>query len=962
MKNLFKVFVCSMAVLAMGALTGCHNGDVYIYDSADAINGPSISINNSTASLAKSGEDIPVEITANSVWKVECSETWAVPMPSEGEGNATVSIKVSDNNGSTMRRATVTFTVYQKSTGWKWDKAELKIMQSATDEVYVEGDIEKLIAFIKSKHAGVSTNKGSATLAYPEDELTAVILANYGDGNNSTSLCVGDNTGYPDSAIKLYDSNWRANSNSSYPQGSVVKISGLKTATFINRYGVRQLEGVKVTRGEGSEELVIPELTIADLLTDQFQSQYVAVKDVKAAAEWDTKPWSIANNADENNREQEVTVGDSAGGTLNLYMTKYSTAFVKFTINASKTGTIKVVPSRYNSTIQASPLWTGDVLELSNVALLLSKNTAILNAEVGATDEITIQAQHGWTATTTGAGFTVSATSGEGNDDVLTITADAVSATELSTALGTVVLTSGGDKPEKQTITVRQRGTGSNTVEGLYDYIVVEEIAEGASVAGFASADQPFTAYVSAVNVISEADGKITDGGNYGGKVAICDNTGKLNSGIILYGIDDTHGLKIGQKVTVDFTNATYSPYNGLPELKGATVAAAAPEEIATLVVPELTVSEAKNSGRLGQYVCIKDVTPTADGAWAGSPATMKDASGATLATYVKGEASFGLIRYSKEQTGNLYGVMEMFSDYQLIPVSNKDIEAFKESTDPSVKIAADNLLFVNTEESKTIKLTIKNIADPYTVTTSTVDADNNQLDDHFVTSFDKTTGLLTVKALENTSSKAIEATMTIIVSFTNVEGNAATISPDKTVSLKQNAGVSAATELVLTREIIETALGSAIPTSAANKTWTTDEIGFYGYQIQTVNSALPPFKPYATSIAINSSTTASKKGYITNTTAMNDIQQIVVEVLSNSQNPLTVTLYVGNKPADDAAYDGVLAPVTKTAEPVKTELGAWRHTVTYSFAGYDYTYFKLVNETAAAFYTDKITISYNKE
>ena len=57
MKNLFKVFACSIALFSMSAMTGCDNGDVYIYESSDLTGQrPSISIDTPSVSIAKFGK------------------------------------------------------------------------------------------------------------------------------------------------------------------------------------------------------------------------------------------------------------------------------------------------------------------------------------------------------------------------------------------------------------------------------------------------------------------------------------------------------------------------------------------------------------------------------------------------------------------------------------------------------------------------------------------------------------------------------------------------------------------------------------------------------------------------------------------------------------------------------------------------------------------------------------------
>ena len=98
MKNLFKVFVCSIALFSMSALSGCHNGDVYIYESSQmGGQSPSISVDIPSISIARFSVEEEIAVTADSYWTVESDQSWVVALPSSGEGNATVSVSIDEN-------------------------------------------------------------------------------------------------------------------------------------------------------------------------------------------------------------------------------------------------------------------------------------------------------------------------------------------------------------------------------------------------------------------------------------------------------------------------------------------------------------------------------------------------------------------------------------------------------------------------------------------------------------------------------------------------------------------------------------------------------------------------------------------------------------------------------------------------------------------------------------------------
>ena len=936
MKNLFKVFACSIALFSMSAMTGCDNGDVYIYESSDLTGQrPSISIDTPSVSIAKFGKDMDVAVTADSYWTVESDQSWVVALPSSGTGNASVKIAIAENETNAMRRATVTFTVYQKSTGWKWDKAELAVTQSSSDAPYVQGEVEKLVEFIRTNHGGLSaTANESATLGYTEDSVEAVVLANYGDGNIDQLLAVGDNTGYPNSAILLYGFN--SSSISNYPVGSVVKVAGLKNASYNFRYGLRQLQSVTVTRTGDVRELVVPELTVAELLTNEYQGQYVAVKDVHAAADWNGKPWVAADR-------QTVVLENAEGTTLSVSMGKsqYAPLFANYTINSDKTGIIKALSGYFRSAVQIMPVYVSDVLELSNVALLLSSTDVILEATAGSEATITIQSMGEWTLKTDGTGFTVDPQSGDGNKNVVTVKATADATQDLSQTLGTITVTGGG---ETQTVTVRQKGIGGGvSIQGLNDYIVTNPVNNGGSLKGYG----PIKAYVAANNT----------GGNFYNTLAVVDNTGKPNSGMLFYGVNYTDAeLPVGAEVEIDLSEATYVPYNGLPEVSGAKITATGNK--VEMNVPELTVSEACSMNYVGQYICVKDVAPAAEGYWNNTSenyanTTLTNTSGASVTIRVNKNAEFAAEKYIVER-GNIYGVMEIYSSsYQMFPMSKADVAAFAEPTDPLLKLDTDNLTFVAGGETKQVVLTVKNVPSYEVVATTS----NN---DQFETEVSADKNTVSVIARPNETDIAIDAVLTVTVKYPEGELK-------QTVALKQNASVSADAERVtFSLASIEASVGeeiakSYIGTVADPSTWlhwTTDGIGFAGVRIQRPSAS----SAYQGTIQMQGNATdAARQGFITNTESLTDIQQIIVVLRANSATALNVSIFMGDKPADAADYEGTEVTPTSNTSVKDDASGQYVHTVSYEFAGNKYPYFKLVNKTRAAFYAESITVVYKK-
>ncbi len=170
------------------------------------------------------------------------------------------------------------------------------------------------------------------------------------------------------------------------------------------------------------------------------------------------------------------------------------------------------------------------------------------------------------------------------------------------------------------------------------------------------------------------------EGGNLFQILSLVDNTGEAGSGIILKGTDYTDAtLPVGSKVIVSLKYAEYDLYQGLPQVKMATVFATGDK-----VQMKVPVIDDKQAGDyLGQYVTVKSLTPSATAStWVvGGKTTTTNftgANGITIAARVTNYAEFKDQTIAQE-TADLSGVMEVYKDtYQLYPNSFADVAGFK--------------------------------------------------------------------------------------------------------------------------------------------------------------------------------------------------------------------------------------------------------------------------------------------
>ncbi len=196
-------------------------------------------------------------------------------------------------------------------------------------------------------------------------------------------------------------------------------------------------------------------------------------------------------------------------------------------------------------------------------------------------------------------------------------------------------------------------------------YTVLEGLSDGSKLNDYVAVK----GYVAANN----------EGGNMYRMLSIVDNTGEAKSGLIVYGTDYTEEtLPVGTKVIVSLAYAEFDNYNGLYEIKNATVFTT--DEKAAIVVPEISVDEAADY--LCQYVTVKGLTPSKSATtWVVGGKTTNteftDASGASIDARVTSYAEFA-DQSIGHVTADLSGVMQVYNgSYQIFPTSFEDVSGF---------------------------------------------------------------------------------------------------------------------------------------------------------------------------------------------------------------------------------------------------------------------------------------------
>lgn len=285
-------------------------------------------------------------------------------------------------------------------------------------------------------------------------KIKAVVIQNL-TGGNSTSLkniVVQDETA--GIAVRFVDD------NADFDFGDEVEISliGQQLSAYNGLLQINNLPNENVTK-IGTKPVVAKEITAAELLTGNYESQYVAVSNVQVAAADLGKTFATESAHGSINMEAE------SGGTFIMFTSRYA-AFRDETVPEGS-GTLKGIASVNNDVYQILPTTAADYAGMTGArfgvtnTLTVSPATIQFEATSGDTKDIAITASGAWTATTEGTGFTVSPLIGTGN---ATVTATATAA---SGASGKITFTLDGTAVTQE-VTVSQKTSGGTTGSNLF--------------------------------------------------------------------------------------------------------------------------------------------------------------------------------------------------------------------------------------------------------------------------------------------------------------------------------------------------------------------------------------------------------------------------------------------------------------------------------------------------------------
>ena len=351
-----------------------------------------ITVSASPTSLTFSAEGgtEQVSVSSNGLWYARTEGEWASVSPTSGSGNASIQVTARPNADAARTAAVILETSDNKVTvslsqaGYTPPEPVTKTIReirslykgsnyTIKDDVYIEGIV--LSDFRRKEDGGLCNYTSAKTMIVSDGEAGLMIR------------CVED--------------------NKNIARGQTVRIS-LKNQTLSVYNGgplqISDLQNDRITP-TGTGTPVAKEITVEEFMTGNYESTYVAVKDVQVKADYIGHPFGNADN------HTSIPFEGASGGEFDIFTSKLAT-FINETV-PSGSGTLKGIAGVFGSRCQIYISEKGDFAGLTGerfspgaqFSLVAASRT--VSGDAGSVG-ITLAANVDWKASSSHPDFTVS--------------------------------------------------------------------------------------------------------------------------------------------------------------------------------------------------------------------------------------------------------------------------------------------------------------------------------------------------------------------------------------------------------------------------------------------------------------------------------------------------------------------------------------------------------------------------
>lgn len=301
-----------------------------------------LKLDQGSISFNEEGGSSSISVTANSTWSVSVENgAWIEISPLSGSNNGSFSVTASANTSDSPRTAIIKVSSQQLT--------QSVAVQQAGQSAPAYTSISTVRALYKGTDVKVTGNvlvKGTVVSNYRHTDNGG--LNNY---TSQKAIVIQDET----AGIQLFC----AENNTAFAIGDEVEVNLTGQTLSVYNKGPLQVNGIalnSITK-VGTQTLTPKEITAAQLVSGNFESMYVAVKDVQIAASDIGKTFSTTNS------HTSINFVAKTGETFVIFSSKYSSFYDKKVPTGS--GTLKGVAARYGDVIQISITSLDDVASLT---------------------------------------------------------------------------------------------------------------------------------------------------------------------------------------------------------------------------------------------------------------------------------------------------------------------------------------------------------------------------------------------------------------------------------------------------------------------------------------------------------------------------------------------------------------------------------------------------------------------
>lgn len=400
-----------------------------------------LSVSPTTVSFTEEGGSAILTVTSNNTWYVEVKDSWIKASNLAGSGNGTIELTAGANTGD-ARSTTVTVK-----------GGDITVTVNASQEAHVVKtlSLKEVRALYKGTDYKIADDlftEGVVISDYRRD--TDGGLNNY---SSAKTMVISDG----EAGLMLYC----GAENKNFARGDKVRITLKGQTLSVYNNGPIQVNGLPLANIEkvGTQAPVAKEVTLDELLTGNYESMYVAVKDVQLKEELVGTTFVRKNDAGEEQNTSLAFEGKD-GRDFDLFTSKYA-VFRGETVPTGS-GVLKGIAGKYGARIQLSISERGDFAGLTGARFSTGAHFSLSFTEYPAwgdagSFDVTLTSDVEWTSSSSDAGFTVSPAQGTGTEKVKVSFNDNPSSTSVRTAVITFKTTSSAVSTKELKLTVTQQ-------------------------------------------------------------------------------------------------------------------------------------------------------------------------------------------------------------------------------------------------------------------------------------------------------------------------------------------------------------------------------------------------------------------------------------------------------------------------------------------------------------------------